>query len=160
MSDEIQGLTRREILRRGVVTGGAALAWATPVVTTIGLNRALATATSPGECTPAISYIAINFTCGGTPYFSKFDSGGWDPFTGNPTVEEQCAPFIKTGTGVEADDFFFSASIVTGNLTIPGGCTLVDYVVFGGNECSVHLGVNIEGVGEVGTTINVGCPSD
>lgn len=154
MSEEQnQGLTRREMLRRGVITGGAALAWATPVVTTIGLNRALAAVSSP-VCD--ISYIAINFTCNGTQYFSKFDSSGWDPFTGNPTVEEQCDGFVKTGTGVEADDFSFSASLTTGNLTVPLGCTLVDYAVFGGNECSVHLGVDEQGP----TTINVGCPSD
>jgi len=151
-----QGLTRREMLRRGVITGGAALAWATPVVTTIGLNRALATATSPGECTPAISYIAINFTCSGTQYFSKFDSGGWDPFTGNPTVEEQCPGYVKTGTGVEADDFGFSFSLATGNLFVPATCTVVDIAVFGGNQCAVSNNVNIQGE----TTVNVGCPSD
>jgi hypothetical protein len=154
MSDEIQGLTRREILRRGVVTGGAALAWATPVVTTIGLNRALATATSPGECTPAISYIAINFTCNGTQYFSKFDDGGWDPFTGNPTVEAECIGFVKTGTGVEADDFGFSASLSTGNLTVPPTCTVEQVAVKGGDQCNVFA------PGWGSGTFNVGCPSD
>lgn len=157
MADEQnQGLTRRDMLRRGVITGGAALAWATPVVTTIGLNRALASATSPGECTPAISYIAINFTCSGNQYFSKFDSGGWDPFTGNPTVEEQCPGYVKTGTGVEAGDFGFAFNLVTGNLTVPGSCTVVDIAVFGGNECAVATGVNL--VGPI--MHNVGCPSD
>lgn len=154
MSDENQGLTRREVLRRGVVTGGAALAWATPVVTTIGLNRALATATSPGECAPAISYIAINFTCNGTQYFSKFDDGGWDPFTGNPTVEEECPGFVKTGTGVEADDFGFSASLLTGNLTVPPTCTVQQVAVKGGQLCNVFEPDWGAGV------FNVGCPSD
>lgn len=53
MSDsEIQreeGLTRREVLKKGALLGGA-LAWGTPVVQVIGMRPALAQTTSP-DCT-------------------------------------------------------------------------------------------------------------
>ncbi|MEX0698504.1 MAG: hypothetical protein WD354_02115, partial [Acidimicrobiia bacterium] len=139
--DQNQGLTRREMLRRGVVTGGAALAWASPVVTTIGLDRAFATVTSPGQCTPAISYVAIHFTCGtsGTIYYSKFD-GSWDGGAGQ--VAEQCGGF-DTSNGADAGQFGFSFSFATGILTVPGSCTVIDIAVFGGNQCAVSSGVNV-----------------
>jgi len=41
-----EGLSRRDLLRRGAALGGA-LAWATPVVQVIGMSPALATGTSP-----------------------------------------------------------------------------------------------------------------
>ena len=47
VSEEQQGLTRRQILKRGAVFGGA-LVWAVPVVQTIGMTPALADTTSPG----------------------------------------------------------------------------------------------------------------
>ena len=40
------GITRRELLKRGAVLGGA-LVWATPVVQTIGMRAAFAQSTSP-----------------------------------------------------------------------------------------------------------------
>ncbi|HVR33107.1 MAG TPA: hypothetical protein VMS74_10430 [Acidimicrobiia bacterium] len=50
MTDQQQpGLTRREMLKRGAIFGGAVI-WATPVVQTVGMNRALAQEASPG-CT-------------------------------------------------------------------------------------------------------------
>jgi hypothetical protein len=41
------GLTRREILKRGALFGGAVL-WTTPVIQTIGMSRAAAQVASPG----------------------------------------------------------------------------------------------------------------
>lgn len=153
MTDEQnQGLTRREMLRRGVVTGGAALAWASPVVTTIGLDRALAGVISPSECIPAISWIAIRFTCGTdlTVYYSKFD-GSWD--SGPPDEHPGC-PGFSTENGVDAGDRGFVASLTTGNVTVAAGCVVKQYAVFGGNICNISDTVTLQG------TFNVGCPSD
>ena len=146
-----EGLTRREVLRRGVVTGGAALAWATPVVTKIGLDRALASETSPVPCD--ISYIAIHFTCGtsNTVYYSKFD-GEWDGGAGQ--VSSQCGGF-STANGTDAGNFGFpDPNLSSGNLVVPSGCTVLDVAVFGGGVCNVVTGPFGPG------THNVGCPSD
>jgi uncharacterized protein YfaP (DUF2135 family) len=43
-----EGLSRRQLLKRGAIVGGGLL-WATPAVQTIGMSRALAQVTSPGE---------------------------------------------------------------------------------------------------------------
>jgi hypothetical protein len=143
---EDQGLTRREMLRKGVITGGAALAWASPVVTTIGINRAMASTTSPVTTTTApttttttvvggLSYIAINYTCGTDPtvYYSKFDENGWSGGAGQ--VESQC-PGISTDNGVDATGVF-SANLATGAVTALTGCTLVAVGRKGGQNCTV-----------------------
>jgi hypothetical protein len=133
---ERQGLTRREMLRKGVITGGAALAWAAPVVTTVGLNSAMAATTSP-VVNLDLSYIAINFTCpgSGTVFFSKFDEGGWDDGAGQ--VASQCAGTgITTANGVDATGKF-SANLVTGVVTALGDCTLVLAVGKKGQTCEV-----------------------
>jgi hypothetical protein len=138
---EGQGLTRREMLRKGVITGGAALAWATPVVTTIGINRAMASTTSPVTTTTTttvvggLSYIAINYTCGTDPtvYYSKFDENGWSGGAGQ--VESQC-PGIETENGVDATGVF-SANLSTGAVTALTGCTLVAVGRKGGQNCTV-----------------------
>ena len=45
-----QGLTRREMIKRGALLGGTVM-WVTPVVQAVGMSRALAAAPSPA-CTP------------------------------------------------------------------------------------------------------------
>jgi hypothetical protein len=139
---EGQGLTRREMLRKGVITGGAALAWATPVVTTIGINRAMASTTSPVTTTTTttvvggLSYIAINFTCGTdtTVYYSKFDENGWSGGAGQ--VESQC-PGISTDNGVDAGALGFTANLETGAVTAGPGCTILKVGRKGGQDCDV-----------------------
>ena len=141
---EGQGLTRREMLRKGVITGGAALAWATPVVTTIGINRAMASTTSPVTTTSTttttvvggLSYIAINFTCGTstTLLYSKFDEGGWSGGAGQ--VESQC-PGISTDNGVDAGALGFTANLSTGAVTAGPGCTITKVGRKGGQDCVV-----------------------
>jgi hypothetical protein len=140
---EDQGLTRREMLRKGVITGGAALAWASPVVTTIGINRAMASTTSPVTTTTPtttppngdFSYIAINYTCNGTVLFSKFDDEGWSGGAGQ--VDEQCGGTgIDTTNGADATGLF-SANLATGVVTALGNCTLVLAVGKKGDTCEV-----------------------
>lgn len=48
--DQHRGLSRREVMRRGVVIGGAA-AWAAPTVQTIGMRTAFAATGTPRGCT-------------------------------------------------------------------------------------------------------------
>lgn len=67
------GLTRREAMRRGAIAGGALL-WVTPMVQTVGMNRALAQQASPRPQLRGISFIELRFTCGGTAYYAKVES--------------------------------------------------------------------------------------
>lgn len=53
------GITRREVLRRGAILGGA-VAWATPVVQVVGMRPALAQAPSPGCQTTTCSEVTDN----------------------------------------------------------------------------------------------------
>jgi hypothetical protein len=128
------------MLRKGVITGGAALAWAAPVVTTIGINRAMASVTSPTTTTTTttvvggLSYIAINFTCGNGTMYSKFEEGGWSGGAGQ--VESQC-PGISTANGVDAGDLGFTANLETGEVTAPAGCTILKVGRKGGQDCTV-----------------------
>jgi len=141
---EDRGLTRREMLRKGVITGGAALAWATPVVTTIGINSAMASTTSPVTTTSTttttvvggLSYIAINFTCGtSTVYYSKFDEEGWSGGAGQ--VESQC-PGITTDNGVDAGALGFTANLSTGAVSAgTSNCTIIRVGRKGGQDCVV-----------------------
>jgi hypothetical protein len=70
--DEEQGtgLTRRELLRKGTLMGGA-LAWAVPTVQIIGVRAAYAQATSH-----ALSYVAIVLKCGDDYFQVKWEDGG------------------------------------------------------------------------------------
>jgi hypothetical protein len=100
--------------------------------------------------------VALHFTCGtsGTVYYSKFDEEGWSGGAGQ--VASQCNGF-DTSNGVDAGDLFgFAVNLVTGNLTVPGSCTVIDIAVKGGQVCAVSTGVNV-----IGPRVhNVGCPSD
>jgi hypothetical protein len=132
------------MLRKGVITGGAALAWAAPVVTTIGINRAMASVTSPTTTTTTttttvvggLSYIAINFTCNGGPtQYSKFDDQGWSGGAGQ--VESQC-PGISTANGVDAGLLGFTANLATGAVSAgTSGCTITKVGRKSGGDCIV-----------------------
>lgn len=71
------GLTRRDLLRKGAVLGGA-LAWSIPTIQTLGMAPAFAAATSF-----AISYIAVVVKCGDDYFRGKYEvnedgSGAWE----------------------------------------------------------------------------------
>jgi hypothetical protein len=77
-----QGITRRDLLRRGAVLGGAVV-WATPVVQTLGMGRAFAQTASPvenGGGGKDVSYAAISWECGGQLFKVK-----WEPDSGFST---------------------------------------------------------------------------
>ncbi len=54
MTETASGVTRREALKRGIVVGGAAVAWATPATSAFALSpeRAQPTSAPPQGCTP------------------------------------------------------------------------------------------------------------
>lgn len=64
MSDE-QGLTRRQLIKKGAFVGGA-LVWAVPVVQTIGMTPALAQTTSGDGAGGCTTYYAVRITSSGT----------------------------------------------------------------------------------------------
>lgn len=144
---EQNGLTRRELLKRGAVLGGA-LAWATPTIQVLGMRPAFAAATSP-----AISFVELLVTWDGDCYRIKWeDGGGWTEPPGkifNGTgceVDTTKAPC--NGTFIKASGGFVTTNLVQSNdpdLNTPSsGCLqvtlretvdLVDAVVKGGQFC-------------------------
>ena len=75
-----QGITRRDLLRRGAVLGGAVV-WTTPVVQTLGMGRAFAQTASPVDGGGKdVSYAVISWKCGEETLKVK-----WEPGTGFST---------------------------------------------------------------------------
>jgi hypothetical protein len=78
MTDEIlsaEGISRREMLKRSAVVGGAsAMVWAAPSITTFG---ARAFGTTGTEIT-GWSFVAFIVTCGGVDYRAKWNRDGED----------------------------------------------------------------------------------
>jgi hypothetical protein len=74
--NESQGITRRDLLKRGAALGGAVV-WATPVVQTLGMGRAFAQVPSPTG--KDISYLVVNWDCPeGNVGYAKWENG-WKP---------------------------------------------------------------------------------
>jgi hypothetical protein len=101
-----QGLTRRDLLRRGAVLGGAVI-WTTPVVQTLGMGRAFAQTASPIEGGKDVSYAVISWECGGSTLKVKWEPGvgfstqGALPDCGN--VGGSYASSVPSGLFVEID---------------------------------------------------------
>ena len=150
-----QGITRRDLLKRGAVLGGAVV-WVTPIVQSVGMGRAFAQATSP--CTPPISYIAMNVTCGGIPYFIKWeaDEGEFGLFEPDPSSVPGCEIFTPMGAKMDGDDLGFSVSVDPGGIatvTVGPGCTVLAGVVKGGQLC------NLIPETPISVPFVVGCPT-
>ena len=96
---EEQGITRRDLLRRGAVLGGAVM-WTTPVVQTLGMGRAFAQTASPTGGKD-ISYIGINVNCNGESYFLKWEDGGWED---SPGAAPECADKDDLPPGANGGD--------------------------------------------------------
>lgn len=133
-----QGITRRDLLRRGAVLGGAVV-WTTPMVQTLGMGRAFAQTASPvgGK---DISYIAINVDCGSSQFFVKYEDGsGWE---NDPGQAPHCAPkddpvFDGLNGGSEGFDVKFLTESCA-ELSVPleyRSCDLTIWVM-GGTECN------------------------
>lgn len=94
------GISRRELLKKGAVLGGA-VAWATPVVQTLGMGRAFAQTASPTGGKD-ISYIGINVNCDDAKFWIKWEDGGWEdaPGAAPECAEKDDLPNGVNGTGL------------------------------------------------------------
>lgn len=144
MGNEQIGLTRRDLIRKGVLLGGTTL-WVTPVVHAVGMTPALAQAASPGCNTwYAVKIERIDDNGG----WACFDiSGQTDPNSpgqcldvddvGNPVVTGGCGHLAKVNVPDEG------ASDPTWTVQLDEGCqfTGVCYVKLGqGNGVSCVAG--------------------
>lgn len=129
-------VTRREMLKRGAVTG-AAIAWATPVIQTVSMSKAFAQAASGAVVDTDISYIALNVACNGNLYFIKYEVGsGWEDDPGNaPFCDGLITPYAD---GADGGSLGFGAvhnNDGTISITVPAGCDVVDSVSKAGLNC-------------------------
>ncbi|MDX1468864.1 MAG: twin-arginine translocation signal domain-containing protein [Acidimicrobiia bacterium] len=138
---ESQGITRRDLLKRGAALGGAVV-WATPIVQTLGMGRAYAQTASP----PDISYIALVLACDGVPtWFVKWeDGGGWE---NDPGAMQECSATLTLGGAVSANGGdlgldmqdagggCYNLVLVGSNPCTSGELTVQAGVVKGGQEC-------------------------
>lgn len=107
MGEELnQGISRRDLLRRGAVLGGAVI-WTTPVVQTLGMGRAFAQTASPVEGGKDVSYAVISWVCEGQTLKVKWEPGvgfstqGALPDCGN--IGGSYASSVPAGLSVEID---------------------------------------------------------
>lgn len=138
---ESQGISRRDLLKRGAALGGAVV-WATPVVQTLGMGRAFASTASPTGT--AISYIAITWSCdGGQTYnFSKNEANGspngtWEPSPGTIPGCEGLLPGHDGATKVdEPSEFTINYDGNCATIVVDGGLTgcEINFVAKGGQE--------------------------
>ena len=138
-----QGISRRDLLRRGAALGGAVV-WMTPVVQTLGMGRAFAqTASPPPGGGQDISYVGINVVCSTESFFVKWEGGGWEEMPGNAPL---CADPADLGQGVNGSDKGFSITPLTSScvsLTVPAsvaGCTVTVWVK-AGQTCNTYSNV-------------------
>lgn len=135
-----QGITRRDLLKKGAVLGGAVV-WVTPIVQSVGMGRAFAQVTSP--CTPPISYIAMNVTCGGIQSFIKWEGDEFLDFEYDPGTTPGCT-FTMIGDHVYGGIGGLGFSVDpqadgTHIITVGPGCTVQLVAVKGGQECDVFV---------------------
>lgn len=136
------GVSRREALRRGgSILGGAALVWATPVVHTVGISRAMAASTSPAESD--ISFIAMNVVCGGTKYVIKWEdndttSGSWDDEPGK-FPDCTASDFTPDGEKTDGGALGFNAAVQSDGsvrIDVPSGCSVTSSATKSGSGTS------------------------
>jgi hypothetical protein len=91
MTDELlplEGISRRDLLKRSAIVGGAsALVWAAPSITTLG-NRAFGATGSPPNT--GWSNVAFVVTCGGYDYRVKWNRDGKDAGFEQGELAPQC----------------------------------------------------------------------
>ena len=146
-----EGISRRDLLRKGAVLGGAVV-WATPVVQTLSMGRAYAQTASPTGV-KGISYVGIMLTgCPGdlTNFFVKWEEEGedsdWEMY---PGAVPSCAD--KPAGGVDGDPLGFMIKPIANDpscveLKIPGiymGCDEIIVWVKGGSESSTSAPCNV-----------------
>ncbi len=133
-----QGISRRDLLKKGAALGGAVV-WATPVVQTLGMGRAYAsTASPPPDGGKDISYIGINVDCDGNAFFVKWEDGGWE---NEPGAAPECADREDLPSGMDGGSLGFDIQPGPDDsckmLKIPdvyGGCTITVWVKAGSSQ--------------------------
>ena len=143
-----QGITRRDLLKKGAVLGGAVV-WVTPIVQSVGMGRAFAQTTSP--CTPPISYIAMNVTCPTGEFFIKWEGDEFMDFERYPGQTPGCEEdftmnMVHVYGGIPDDKYPLGLGFEvdpqpdgTHIITVPPGCTVDLVAVKGGQECDVFV---------------------
>ena len=122
-----QGITRRDLLRRGAVLGGAVV-WTTPVVQTLGMGRAFAQTTSPTGGKD-ISYLVIAWSCdGGAWRHTKFDENGNAEAGNLPDCNEKVAAL---GSTPDNNPGFV--------VSVDGPCATITVPDLGGTDCTVKV---------------------
>ena len=155
-----QGITRRDLLKKGAVLGGAVV-WVTPIVQSVGMGRAFAQTTSP--CTPPISYIAMNVLCGANAYFIKWeaDEGEFGEFEVDPKSVPGCQDiFSPAGVKMDGDDLGFEVNVDADGIatvTVGPGCIVLAGVVKGGQLCNVITDFGV--ILPTDMQFTVGCPT-
>ena len=155
-----QGISRRDLLKRGAALGGAVV-WATPVVQTLGMGRAFAQDTSPvgGK---DISYIAINVDCGENQFFIKWEDGGWD---GDPGRAPDCADKNTLFGGADGGSLGFGVSLLNescAELSIPEiyrSCELTIWVKAGSSKSTAEPCNTVTSTGEEKVVVCTAPPS-
>lgn len=121
------GMSRRELIRRGAIVGGAVM-WATPVIQSLTTPAAaLSLRTVNGQ---GISFVAFCFTCGGSTFYAKVENPGkansqcFDTVGGN-----QCEPACANPSPGGCSRFSLQVTGMSGNevtevaVTLNQGCT-------------------------------------
>jgi hypothetical protein len=160
MTDEllpVEGISRRDLLKRTAIVGGAsALVWAAPSITTLG-NRAFgATGTPLGGW----SFAAFIVVCNGTQYRAKWNYNEGDPAfeqgiglpscTSDPLEDPAVAAFVddyQNHSGVGGLDLF------TPNPPTQSG-TLVTFTITS-DTCTIKNGMS-SGVAKEGEDCQAG----
>lgn len=152
--DASLGISRRTLLRRGAIVGGA-MVWATPVVQTFG--GPVAAAGTPAQ---DISYLAVLIQCGAQHYRMKWDveASGLDLDTGPNFAVPGCSTSLQPVNGGVTDG---PAPGTSASLTPSGAilldlgpdCTLVDFRVKRGSCCAGPGTAGEPGTGQTGGTV-------
>ncbi|HJQ91899.1 MAG TPA: hypothetical protein VJ950_09340 [Acidimicrobiia bacterium] len=129
-----QGITRRDLLRRGAVLGGAVI-WATPVVQTLGMGRAFAQTASPTG--KDISYMVISWTCGEDKLHTKLNKNGASEAGATPdcemTLDGSVAANLPAWVSVGAANGS-CVSVTVDSSLLTAGCTIGRILLKAGSD--------------------------
>lgn len=136
--DASLGISRRTLLRRGAVVGGA-LAWTVPVVSTLAAPSAAA-----GTPADGLSFVAILVECQGKWYRMKWEvDGSMLSLDTGPNFQIPGGPSLLNGQTIESGAAPGVTAVLNanGSLTVSlGMCVLQDFVVKRG-ECNATPGI-------------------
>lgn len=147
--DASLGISRRTLLRRGAVVGGA-LAWTVPVVSTLAAPAAAA-----GTPADGVSFVAVLLEQAGKWYRMKWDVNGSSlALTTGPNFQISGGPTLLNGQPIEkgAAPGVSAGVNANGSVTVSlGGATLHNFVVKRG-QCNAGPGVAGQpGTGQTGS---------